>query len=82
MALVIKIIICVVAVIEELERAVAVFATASVWGCGMGDILQDDARRKIETLPGVSEVDVERVSDPPWDMSRMSEAARLQLGMW
>lgn len=51
-------------------------------GCGMGDILRDEARAKVLTVPGVREVDVELVWDPPWDLSRMSEAARLQLGLW
>lgn len=50
-------------------------------GCGMGDILKDDAIARVRALPGVAEVDVELVWDPPWDPSRMSEAARLQLGM-
>ncbi|MGH9068219.1 MAG: putative Fe-S cluster assembly protein SufT [Acidimicrobiales bacterium] len=51
-------------------------------GCGMGDVLREDARARVQALPGVSEVEVELVWDPPWDLSRMSEAARLQLGMW
>lgn len=49
-------------------------------GCGMGDVLRDDVRAKLEALPGVSEVSVEIVWDPPWDSSRMSDAAKLQLG--
>ena len=49
-------------------------------GCGMGDVLKEDVRRKVQGVPGVREVDVEVVWDPPWDASRMSEAARLQLG--
>ena len=49
-------------------------------GCGMGDVLKEDVRRKIQGLPGVQEVRVEVVWDPPWDPSRMSDAARLQLG--
>ncbi|MGH9082073.1 MAG: putative Fe-S cluster assembly protein SufT [Acidimicrobiales bacterium] len=51
-------------------------------GCGMGDVLREEARSKVATLPGVGEVDVELVWDPPWDMSRMSEEARLELGLW
>ncbi|RON02626.1 putative Fe-S cluster assembly protein SufT [Pseudomonas brassicacearum] len=51
-------------------------------GCGMGDVLKEEARTKVQTLPGVSEVEVEIVWDPPWDQSRMSEAARLQLGLF
>ena len=50
-------------------------------GCGMGDVLKGDARTKVLALAGVTEVDIEIVWDPPWDASRMSEAAQLQLGM-
>ena len=50
-------------------------------GCGMGDVLKDDAHQRVAALPGVSEVDVELIWDPPWELSRMSDAARLELGM-
>lgn len=49
-------------------------------GCGMGDVLKEDVRRKVQGVPGVREVEVEVVWDPPWDPSRMSDAAKLQLG--
>ena len=39
------------------------------------------SRAKLKRLPEVSEVNVEVVFDPPWTQARMSEAARLQLGM-
>jgi probable FeS assembly SUF system protein SufT len=51
-------------------------------GCGMGDVLKDDVRSRIQTVPGVSEVDVEVVWDPPWDQSRLTDAARLELGLY
>ena len=51
-------------------------------GCGMGDVLTEDARTAIQSVPGVSEIDIELVWDPPWGQDRMSEAARLQLGMY
>ena len=50
-------------------------------GCGMGDVLKSDIQRKLSTLPEVEEVAVQIVFDPPWTTSRMSEAARLQLGL-
>lgn len=50
-------------------------------GCGMGDALMEDARAGVQAVPGVVEVDVEIVWDPPWAQSRMPEAARLHLGM-
>ena len=50
-------------------------------GCGMGDILLSDAKRYVGRIPGVSDVKAQLVLDPPWDPSRMSEEARLELGM-
>jgi probable FeS assembly SUF system protein SufT len=55
--------------------------TLTAPGCGMGGIIAAEAREKILTVPGVRECAVEVVFDPPWDQSRMSEAAKLQLGM-
>ena len=51
-------------------------------GCGMGDVLKEDARTAVQSVPGVSDVNIELVWDPPWDQDRMSDAARLQLGMF
>jgi probable FeS assembly SUF system protein SufT len=59
---------------------VQVQMTLTAPGCGIGPVLVDDVRRKVLGTPGVKEVDVELVFDPPWDPSRMSEAAKLQLG--
>jgi probable FeS assembly SUF system protein SufT len=55
--------------------------TLTAPGCGMGGILQAEARDKILGIPGVQECAVEVVFDPPWNQGMMSEAARLQLGM-
>ncbi len=49
--------------------------------CGMGDIMREDLHNAVIALPGVEEVDVALVFDPPWDASRMSDVARLELGM-
>jgi probable FeS assembly SUF system protein SufT len=50
-------------------------------GCGMSNVLKADVEGKLLRLPQVAEARVEVVFDPPWDSSRMSESARLQLGM-
>ncbi|MBX3026931.1 putative Fe-S cluster assembly protein SufT [bacterium] len=60
---------------------VAVKMTLTAPGCGMGDIIADDARRRIAALPGVADAEVQVVFDPPWNQSMMSEAAKLELGM-
>ncbi|HEV7670966.1 MAG TPA: putative Fe-S cluster assembly protein SufT [Thermoanaerobaculia bacterium] len=61
---------------------VRVLMTLTAPGCGMGPVLADDVKKKIEALPGVGSVDVEVVWDPPWNPGMMTEAARLQLGMF
>jgi metal-sulfur cluster biosynthetic enzyme len=48
--------------------------------CPMGDLIKKDVERRVETVPGVKKVSVVIAFDPPWDQSRMSEAAKLQLG--
>jgi probable FeS assembly SUF system protein SufT len=60
---------------------VSVRFTLTAPGCGMGDYLKRDVESKLAGLPGVDAVEVEIVLDPPWDQSRMSDAARLQLGL-
>ena len=60
---------------------VEVKMTLTAPGCGMGNVLKSDAEKKIQSIPGVKTVTVEMVVDPPWNPSRMSEAAKLQLGM-
>jgi metal-sulfur cluster biosynthetic enzyme len=47
----------------------------------MGDALANEVADKVLALDGVGEVKVDMVFDPPWDRSRMSEAALLMLGM-
>lgn len=56
--------------------------TLTAPGCGMGDWLAQDIRRKIESIPGVKEADVQVVFDPPWHHDMMSEAAKLELGVF
>jgi probable FeS assembly SUF system protein SufT len=55
--------------------------TLTAPGCGMGDVLKADVQAKALSVPGIEDIDVEVVVEPPWDPSRMSEAAKLQLGM-
>jgi len=72
---------CDVSALPDGGKKVAVRFTLTAPGCGMGDILRQDIERKVLTLPGVKEADVQLQLDPPWDQSRMSEAAKLQLGL-
>ncbi len=73
---------CEVAANEDGTRTVDVKITLTAPGCGMGDVLVDDVKDKIGRIPTVSEARVSLTFDPPWSQSMMSEAARLQTGMF
>jgi probable FeS assembly SUF system protein SufT len=71
---------------EEVEgplrtRRIEIDMTMTAPGCGMGDVLRADAERAVLAVPGVDEVQVNLVWEPPWTIQRMSQAARLQLGL-
>jgi metal-sulfur cluster biosynthetic enzyme len=55
--------------------------TMTAPGCGMADVLKTDVQRRLSALPTVSAVNVEVVFEPQWHPGRMSEGARLQLGL-
>jgi probable FeS assembly SUF system protein SufT len=67
---------------EDGTRNVNVTLTLTAPGCGMGEILVEDVREKVRRIPTVREVRVELTFDPPWNQSMMSDAARLQTGMF
>jgi metal-sulfur cluster biosynthetic enzyme len=66
---------------ENDQRRVKVQMTLTAPGCGMGDILIDDVRSKLESIPTVAEADVELTFDPPWNQAMMSDVAKLETGM-
>jgi probable FeS assembly SUF system protein SufT len=65
---------------ESGGKRIEVRMTLTAPGCAMSDVIKAEVERKLAGLPEVKEVHVEVVFDPPWDKSRMSEAAKLQLG--
>lgn len=60
---------------------VGVQMTLTAPGCGMGPVLAQDVEQKLLAVPEVNQVDVVLVFDPPWTSERMSEAAKLELGL-
>ena len=66
---------------EDGERSVEVDMTLTAPGCGMGDVIVQDAQQKVGIIPTVSSVSVELVFDPPWNHMMMSDEAKLQTGM-
>lgn len=72
---------CTISPKAENGHTIAVRMALTSPGCSMSDVLKSEVERKLWQLPGVAEARVEVVFDPPWDPSRMSEEARLQVGM-
>lgn len=68
--------------LEEGGYRVNVEMTLTAPGCGMGQVLADDVEYRVRSIPGVREAHIELVFDPPWSPDRMSEAGRLELGMF
>ncbi len=66
---------------DDGRRDVRVRMTLTAPGCGMGEVLVDDVRSKVELIPTVAEADVELVFDPPWNQTLMSDVAKLETGM-
>jgi len=62
--------------------AVAVRMTLTSPNCPAAGTLPGEVQEKAKGVPGVTDARVEVVFDPPWDPSRMSEAAKLELGLW
>lgn len=67
--------------LEDNINRIEIDMTLTAPGCGMGQVIADDVKRKVEKLSAVSETVVELVFDPPWNPGLMSEAARLMTGM-
>lgn len=63
------------------QRSVDIDITLTAPGCGMGEILVQDAQEKVAIIPTVADVHVGLVFDPPWNQSMMSDEARLQTGL-
>jgi probable FeS assembly SUF system protein SufT len=72
---------CVLSPRPEGGEKIDVKFTLTAPGCGMGDVLREDIKSKLLTVPGIEEADVQVVFDPPWSLQMMSDAAKLQLGM-
>lgn len=66
----------------EDQKIVYVTMTLTAPGCGFGPTLIAEIEAKLRALPGVFDTRIELVFDPPWDQSRLSDEARLQLNLF
>lgn len=69
-------------VIVDASSAVGIRMTLTAPACPAAQFLPGHVKKAVEAVPGVTNVKVDVVWDPPWTRDRMSAAAKLQLGMF
>lgn len=63
------------------KREASVTMTFTAPNCPMADYVLSETHRAVEDAPGITKCTLELTFDPPWDMSMLSEEARLELGL-
>ena len=61
---------------------ISIKMTLTAPGCGMGPVIADEVKEKVSSLHGTNSVEVELVWEPQWNQDMMSDAAKLQLGLY
>lgn len=62
------------------DNKVKILMTLTAPNCPAAEILPNEVKEKVELIEGVKEAEIELTFDPPWEMSMMSEEAKLELG--
>ena len=70
--------------VEEKKEVVIVSIKMTLTApvCGMGPVIADEVKEKVSSLHGTNNVEVELVWEPQWNQDMMSDAAKLQLGLY
>jgi FeS assembly SUF system protein len=63
------------------EASVAVTMTLTTPHCPVAESMPGEVEMRVSAVPGVRDAEVNLVWDPPWDMAKMSDEAKLELGM-
>jgi FeS assembly SUF system protein len=69
-------------ILVDEASVVGIRMTLTAPACPAAQSLPVEVRNRVAAVPGVCDVKVDVVWDPPWDRDRMSDAAKLQLGMF
>jgi FeS assembly SUF system protein len=69
-------------IIIDQSRTVGIRMTLTAPACPAAQFLPGEVKQRIAKIPEVTDVKVDIVWDPPWDRDRMSDAAKLQLGLF
>lgn len=67
--------------IDKKQKIVTITMTLTSVGCPLFDVIASPIRERIQKLPQVKKVDIVLTFEPPWSVEKMSESAKLQLGL-
>lgn len=73
---------CLISPLADGQKQADIKMTLTAPGCGMGEVLVQDVKEKVEAIHNIEIANVELVFDPPWNYSMMSDAAKIQTGMY
>ena len=63
------------------DNKVEITMTLTAPNCPVADSLPAEVKERVSAIPGVNAAEVKLTFDPPWDMSNLSDEARLELGL-
>ncbi len=63
------------------EGHLLVEMTLTAPSCPMADFILEDIRQKLESIEGITQVELQLVFEPEWDKEMMSDEAKMELGM-
>ena len=69
-------------VVVDASGVAGIRMTLTAPGCPAAQSLPVEVASKVKAVPGVTDAKVDVVWEPAWDKDRMSDAAKLQLGLW
>ena len=67
--------------VDEDAKKIQIVMTLTSPTCPVAETLPGEVETKVKEAEGIEDVDVELVWDPPWGMERLSDAAKLQMGL-
>lgn len=68
--------------VEVEDDSVKVVYTLTTMGCPVGPLIEQQMQQILTTIPGIRVIDARVTFDPPWSPERMSEEAKLAMGMF
>lgn len=67
--------------VDVKKKDVFILMTLTFPGCPLGSVINKEVKNQVGSIEGIGDIDLKITFDPPWTLSKISEEARLELGM-